>query len=113
MISYFEKNKIKKALLQGGLVIANRGSGKTEAILEILMEDSNAIAIVHTSYAKDRFFQLLNSKYPGVYSKNELNKKIISSYNAEEKLKGLHRDVYVDEYFLCNYKGPFKAAVSS
>lgn len=106
--------KIKEALLRGGLVIADRGTGKTQALFEILLERSNVAIVVPTEQQQQRYNDLIQEKFPNVYSKAELSNVIIlDSPNTEQKLKGLHRDIYVDEYFLCRYRGPFKAAVTS
>jgi len=109
-----KKNEIKKALLKGGLVIAERGVGKTTALLEILLDQTNMVIIVPTHTIKERYTDLLIERFPGVYTKMDFSDTIIlDSYKTEERLKGLHKDVYIDEYFLCKYRGPFKAAVGT
>ena len=55
-----KKAKIKKALIQGGLVIAPRGSGKTAAIAEILAENPQAIAITLLSAQQTRLKAMLD-----------------------------------------------------
>ena len=107
--------KIKKALLKGGLVVADRGVGKTRALAEILLEQGNAVIIVPTEQQKRRYYDFINDRFPGVYTKLDLRDTIIiDSSNTEARLQGLfNKEVYIDEYYLCKYRGPFKAAVTS
>ena len=108
------KDKIKEALLKGGLVVAERGTGKTSALFEILLEQGNAVIIVPTEQQRRRYSDLLQEEFPGIYSKMDLRDTIMLDSSITEKLLlGLNKDVYIDEYHLCKYRGPFKAAVTS
>jgi len=108
-----KKEEIKKALRRGGLVVAERGTGKTSALMEILMEGPAAVIIVPSNNYRYVYIELINEKYPGVFSKREICDFIILGDEAETRLKGLRRKVYVDEWCMCNYRGPFEAAVTS
>jgi len=106
--------KIKEALLKGGLVIAGRGKGKTTALFEILLEEDSVVIIVPTKQQRRRYCDLFKEKFPNVYSESELRDIIIlDSPNAQIRLQGLDKNIYIDEYFMCKYRGPFKAAVTS
>ncbi len=53
-----KKNKIKQALLMGGLVLADRGSGKTHALAEILQDDPHSVVIVFVESQRRRLLEL-------------------------------------------------------
>ena len=106
-----KSQEIKRALLQGGLVVADRGTGKTRALSEILVEDPDAVVVVHNTAQKQQLEDYLFIKG---YEMREANDKIILSLIAEKYLMGKNnKNIYVDEYALNSYKGPFKAAVTS
>ena len=101
--------KIKKTILKGGLVVAGRCSGKTRALAEILLENTNAVVVYSELFQRQRLQDYLIEHL----TKNEINSRLFHSSNAGIRLKGLHKDVYIDEYFFVDYKGPFHAAVTS
>lgn len=102
--------EIKQALLQGGLVVADRGTGKTRAIAEILLEDPDAVAVVTLdSHYKCLFSHLIRLGL----SSNTAKSKLIIACNAERALAGSNKNIYVDECLMSPYKGPFKGAVTS
>jgi transposase len=103
------KDEIKAALLgKGGLVIAERGSGKTQALVEILLENENAVVVASGHYRDNILSYLREAGLPFDIA----YRKIIS---PNQKLYGplLTKDIYVEEYWASNYTGPFKAAVTS
>lgn len=104
-----KSQEIKKALLQGGLVLSGRNTGKTKALAEILLEDRDAVVLVRTQGQFERLRQFL---LDGGMSKNDIYGRILRS---ERELLGLHKNVYIDEYFLFlePYSGHFKAATAS
>jgi len=107
-----QTQEIKKALLQGGLVVANRGSGKTKALSEILLEDKDAIVIVLNEAQSRTIRDYLLEK--GL-SRETVKNKVVSALYAEKYLIGQKTDknIYVDEWSQNSYKGHFKAAVTS
>jgi hypothetical protein len=108
------KDKIKEALLQGGLVVAERGTGKTRALFEILIEEDNVAIIVPNESQRRRYIEFLKDRFPNGCSSLDLrNCIILDTPSNEHRLMGLDKNVYIDEYFLCSYRGPFKAAVTS
>lgn len=108
------KDRIKEALLKGGLVVAERGTGKSMALFEILLEQDNVVIIVPTEQQRRTYLVMLQDKFPNVYSAADLtNVIILDTSKTEERLKGLNKDIYIDEYHLSKYRGPFKAAVTS
>jgi DNA transposition AAA+ family ATPase len=105
--------EIKKALLEGGLVVASRGAGKTTAIAEILMEDENAFVVVPNKGHMDNMVFILVRK--GL-SRTEAQHKVIlaETVNHGHYYTRIHtKSIYVDEFFTNTYKGPFKAATGS
>jgi len=107
-----KKDEIKKALLQGGLVVADRCSGKTWALSEILLEDEDAVVIVENEQQSRDIKQYLLSN--GL-SHEDVKEKVVSSQYAEKYLIGqkTSKNVYVDEWNQSSYHGYFKAAVTS
>ena len=107
-----QTQEIKKALLQGGLVVADRCSGKTSALVEILLEDDDAIVIVGTESQSRRLKEGLLEK--GL-SYETVKEKIVPAQSAEKYLlnQRTNKNVYVDEWGRNPYKGHFKAAVTS
>ena len=107
--------KIKKALLKGGLVISNRNTGKTAALAEILTENSRAIVITPTEQQKQRLVDMLIKD--GTLTPKEINERVLIAHIAKKKLFGNHQDyiheIYLDEYFINSYNGPYTGAVSS
>lgn len=109
-MKYVDKSQeIKKALRQGGLVISERGTGKTKALVEILLEEPDAVIIAHNSYGKRRIKDFLTECGYGP----NINKRVFDGAKSEKELLGMHKDFYIDEYFLNPYKGPFKGATTS
>lgn len=108
--------KIKKALLEGGLVVSGRGTGKTRALAEILFEIPNAVVIVglHAQTSQLRLF--LKEKGLSDYL---IKAKVITAREAEKRhafttdLGFITKYFYVDELYYNPYKGPFKAATTS
>lgn len=108
------KDEIKKALLGGGLVVAPRGQGKTSALVEILIEDKNAVLIVAYASEKIRIRQALLESGLTEYGVSEKLFLASSTDLPFHRINYLHdKNVYVDEWFSNTYKGPFKAAVTS
>lgn len=107
-----KSQEIKKALLQGGLVVSDRGTGKTKALSEILLEDPDAVVIVGNEAQSKRIKEFL---LKAGLSHEECKNKIIPSQSAERFLQGArsNKNVYVDEYRNSNYHGYFKAAATS
>jgi len=109
--------EIKKALLENKFVISLRNSGKTSALAEILIENRRAIVITPNYRQKQRLIELLRSKYNAM--SKQIERRIVPSYIANDRnyFIGLERDIldniYVDEYFISSYRGPYKSAVSS
>ena len=107
-----QSQEIKKALLQGGLVVADRGSGKTKALIEILLEDDDSIVIVGNQAQSEIIADaLLEKGMPYV----DIKKRVISALYAEKFLIGQrsNKNVYVDEWSINPYRGYFKGAVTS
>jgi hypothetical protein len=111
-----KSSEIKSLLQQGLFVIAQRGTGKTSALVAILREDPNSTVVVHNAAALQRLKELYVTRYGIELGKN----RILMGNTPPEKLKGRHVDflydlhkVYVDEFFMNEYRGPYFAAVSS
>lgn len=104
--------KIKEALLQGGLVVADRCSGKSRALAEILFEDDDAVVIVDNANQSEHIKKYLLEK--GL-SYEAVKDKVVSALYAEKYLQGAktNKNVYVDEWFHNTYRGYFKAATTS
>lgn len=114
--------KIKNSLLKGGIVFAPRRYGKTRALIEILHENPKAIVVTCTSEMK----RLIDIAYYGKYGvkpimtqRNVVASRIIERVLTAEKadrysiVNNPEFDVYVDEWYWANYRGHFKAAVTS
>lgn len=56
-----QAKEIKRALLQGGLVVTDRGTGKTTALAEILVEDPDSIVYATTMSVYSTLFQHLSN----------------------------------------------------
>lgn len=105
-----KKNEIKKALLQGGLVVAQRGSGKTRALAEIIMEDPDAVVIV----GSDPFrIALQDMLYRLGADRDSINIRVVGKRTLQGEHYFYDKNVYVDEWYNNEYRGPFKAAVTS
>jgi hypothetical protein len=106
------KDEIKKALLQGGLIVSGRCSGKTWALAEILIEDSDAVVIVCQAAQMDTLKTFLHK---AGLSEERIKNQVIPSYTTNRYLQAsiANKNVYVDEWSLNPYKGHFKAAVTS
>lgn len=101
--------QIKKALLSGCIVNAPRGSGKTRALAQILSERENSAVIVASFAQKENMTRYLLQL--GMHLE-EIERRIVLSTSV---LRGLHNDVlskelYIDEYDLAKYRGPFHGA---
>src|SRR5271163_2604583 len=107
-----QTQEIKKALLQGGLVVANRCSGKTRALAEILLEDEDAVVIVGNEAQGHTIKCLL---LEGGLSYEAIKEKVIPFQSAERYLlnQKTNKNVYVDEWHQNLYRGYFKGAVTS
>jgi len=107
-----QTQEIKKALLQGGLVFADRCSGKTKALAEILFEDSDAVVIVDNSFQSQTIKKYLLEK--GL-SYEAVKEKVVTAQFADKYLieQRSNKNIYVDEWYLNSYRGYFKAAVTS
>ena len=108
--------KIKKALLQGGLVVSGRNTGKTKALAEILSEIPEAVVVVGQEAQASRLKMFLREIYH--FSNSRANLKVINSCSKRALFIGYPANfaseyVYVDEFYLNPYKGLFKAAVTS
>ena len=110
-MNYVDKTQeIKKALLQGGLVISDRNTGKTRALSEILLEDADAVVLVPN---KGTFERLENYLLAGGMTKNEVRNRV---FLDPKRLYGLNKNIYVDEYTLFSERpfwGSFKSATAS
>ena len=116
MSEKFEDNKaaIKSLLKQGKLVVSNRATGKTAALVEIFHEDPRAVIVLPTEAGKQHFAR----SYAAAYGKQPDRTRLLM---GTQTLNGRHPDVldpirnnvYVDEYYINEYKGPFYAAVTS
>lgn len=104
--------EIKEALLSGCIVNAPRGSGKTRALAEILSENKDAYAMVATFSQKENMTRYLLQL--GMNLK-DIEQRIVL---ATSVLKGRHNDIltkelYIDEYDLAKYRGPFIGATTT
>lgn len=110
---FMEKYKqIKNEILAGGLIIAGRNSGKTMAMVEVLIDNPKAILLVHNYNALNRVKQLLAEC--GGKGFMAIDRVMLG---GTKDLTGIVEpdgsNVYVDEWHLNAYRGPFKAAVTS
>lgn len=106
-----QSQEIKEALKAGGLVICGRGSGKTKALVEIVAEDPFAVVVVGQHAQRARIIAMLMGKG---YSKYQAENKTVYSVDAGmDERRFRDKAVYLDEYFMNGYRGPFFAAVSS
>lgn len=105
--------KIAINMMMGGLVVAPRGSGKTKALCYLLKEDCKAVVIVNLESQRHRFIKMLTSLHG--FSEENAGRKVLHSKSSilKESTMLVDKNVYVDELYLNEYKGPFKAAVSS
>jgi len=101
------KNKVKKAILGGGIVVAPMRSGKSTCLLEILHADTNAVIItlayVIAKNMEDEFKRRFGYK----------SNRIFGSHQKDLIKLVANKKVFVDEYFWNDYRGEFFAAVSS
>jgi hypothetical protein len=108
--------KIKKQLLKGGLVVSGRNAGKTKALSEILYEIPQSVVVVGQSAQADRLKIFLKENYG--FTDAQVNDKVLLDRTAKKRFLGINVDflykyLYLDEFYLNGYRGPFKAAVTS
>ena len=100
-----------------GLLITNKGVGKTQALMHILFNNPKAILLVSSEAAKQDFigwytnYEANLNPYPYIPRFNNLSTRILTIIDKKTDLENL----YIDEYFYCNLIGVtnFKAAVTS
>jgi hypothetical protein len=83
--------KIKKALLKGGLVVADRGTGKTRALSEILNEDPLSIVVVEQESQRTHLKLYLRSLG---FNESEINSRIFYAANAESALREQRAEIF-------------------
>lgn len=110
------KEAIKALLKQGKFVVSGRATGKTSALAEILFEDAYSVVVVPTFAGYNRLLDIYAEKY-GTPPKDYRRRVFIGTTEAELKMKGFvvpsKHNIYVDEYHVNLYNGPFYAAVTS
>ena len=113
MESFKDKTKeIKEYLQKGIFVVAPRGSGKTRAIAELLLENRDMVAVVGSESGVRRLVKMLqDSGLTETYAQT----RVLHAAKAKEHLFGDRTRVriIVDEYFKSRYNGPFYAATAS
>ena len=122
MQRYGNYKKIKRSLLKGGLVFASRRYGKTLALIEIMYENPRAVVVTCNANMKElidtSYFEKYGTK-PVVVQRNSFSSRTIERVLTAERAdrysitNNPDFDVYVDEWFWANYRGHFKAAVTS
>lgn len=114
----FEDNKeaIKALLKQGKIVVSGRGTGKTAALVELLHEDPRSIVVAPNQAGFNRLLDMYLDKY-GAGSTTALKGRILRGTKETDNMAGLidprRFDIYVDEYHINAYTGPYYAAVTS
>ena len=105
-----QTDKILEALRQGGLVLANRQSGKTTALLALAKElGSENCVIVSSDQAHSQYLQDL---WRRLYKKESMAPIFCSAVSAERYLPPV-KYVLVDQYHRCALRKNFFAAVDS
>jgi hypothetical protein len=106
-----KKDAIKRALLQGGLVVAPRGTGKTLALAEIVAKDPDALVIVpfQANYTTMRKMLI----HLGLSAVEASKRVMLALRHSPNTFLGSDKNIYVDEWAHNTYKGPFKAAVTT
>lgn len=110
------KDAIKSLLKQGKLVVSGRCTGKTEALVDLLREDPRAIVITPSEAGYRRLIDMYQEKYGD--SESLKNRKVFrGSSQSTASMAGIidprSHDIYVDEFYINPYTGPFYAAVTS
>lgn len=109
------KDAIKSLLKQGKFVVSGRGTGKTMALAEILYEDKKSVVVVHNQSS----YLALIGHYTRNYKKPIVKgtRIFVGTPDTEQRMLGivdhLKQNIYVDEYLINHYTGPFYAAVTS
>lgn len=102
--------RILAALAKGGLIVAERQTGKTTALLEYVRQRGPAQFVVVASSAEQAAYLLWKWErvYPGIAPP-----QFVPSFRFKVAMVGLRKRVVVDEYFLCAFTEPFEVAVAS
>lgn len=108
------KEEIKEALRQGGLIVSGRNSGKTIALVELLLEDKRSMVLVSSLKNSKHIHSMLMEN--GL-TKDEADRKIVTIQNVEMRAgystSFPSKYLYIDNWLGTDYRGPFKAAVTS
>jgi len=101
---------IKAELRKGGLVLAERASGKTTALMQIFLEQKEYRVMVPTVGMKHHLVQ--------TYKIRDTSRIFLGNDHENlRRLRGAQFDprafLLIDEYFHCGYEGPFRAAVGT
>ena len=116
MKSYDDPKKLKdELLLTGGLIISNRRSGKTIALLNILHEYPDKILVVPTEWARKCAISLYKEMFkPEKDDLKRIDQRIIDEKTFWGKRGIRAEQILIDEYF--EFQKPpkmFFAAVGS
>jgi hypothetical protein len=109
-----KKDAIKALLKQGNLVVSGRGTGKTQAMIELLHEDEKSVIIVLNETSRKNFLESYHRRYGDLPDKDRVlvgTRELAGRY--PELLDYYRYNVYVDEYYVNDYTGSFYAAATS
>ena len=103
------------ALEKGGHVFAERGAGKTRAVVELMKEDNSVVTVVHnmSAYRNVERMMLLAGFSPEQIDAKLFIASSLNSPNPKRKDIPKNRKIIVDEWSINEYRGGYWAAISS